>query len=129
MRFLPLLGFLILLLAQPGCKSKNDSELKATEAQRSRVKTCILTTVTESFASAKADPKAVALFADDMVKKAPSDNDKEKDAAFEEYVGGLGCDPNKVGSKNSAGTRIVAEWVISPFNPANAKAPLATNKP
>jgi len=129
MRFAHLLGFLVLLFFQPSCKSKSESELKATEAQKTKVKDCIVTTVTESFASSKNDPKAVALFAADMVKKAPSDNDKENDAAFEEYVENLGCDSKKVGSKNSVGTKIVAEWVISPLNPANAKAPLASSKP
>lgn len=125
MRFVHFLGLIASLFILMSCKSK-DSELKATEAQRSKLKACIVSTVMESYAASNPDRKAVGLFADDLARRAPSDNEIEKDPKFEEYVGNLGCDPKKVGSKDSFGTTIVVEWAVSPLNPTNAKAATST---
>lgn len=121
MRFLHFLGLIASFFVLMSCKSK-DSELKATEAQRSKLKSCIVSTVMESYASSNPDRRAVGLFADDLARRAPSDNEIEKDPKFEEYVGTLGCDPKKVGSKDSFGTTIVVEWAVSPLNPKNANS-------
>ena len=128
MRFVHFISFMITVIGLTACKS-NVSELKATPAQRSKFKVCIVSTIMESFAASKPDINAVNAFADDMVKHAPSDNDKPSDAAFEEYTAGLGCDPNKLESKNEVGTMIVAAWSISPFNPSTPKEPIAPKKP
>jgi len=127
MRSLFLSVFIIGIFGWSGCKPK-DSELKATAGQRTQLKECIATTILQAFASEKPDPRAVLAFANDMAQKAPSSNDKALDPAFEEYITGLGCDPTKVGSRNSMGTRIVVEWSISPFNPNVPKDALNNTK-
>ncbi len=113
-----------------GCKTKSASEVKATPAQMNKLRACIVSTVLETFPDSKSDTNAVNKFADDMVAKAPTSNDREKDLVFEGYVSGLGCDPSRVSTSDNYGLAIVEQWVLSPHNtqPMGPKDSSATER-
>lgn len=123
MRFSRVIGFLVFAAGFTACKSVNHSELTATPEEREHFKACIVSTVLESYANTKPDIKAVNAFADDLVRRAPKGNSKTADAEFENYAENMGCDANKVGKTSNLGNTIVAEWAISPYNPALPKDP------
>ncbi len=99
-----------------GCKTKSVSEVKATPAQLTKLRACIVSTVLGTFPDSKSDRGAVNKFADDMVAKAPTSNNKEKDLVFESYVNGLGCDPSRVATSDNYGLTIVEQWLLSAHN-------------
>lgn len=107
---------LFFLLTASGCKFQSTSELKATPEQKNKLRACIVSTVVEAFPEAAESLNEVNLFASEMVAKAPTQGDGEKDPVFESYVNGLGCDPSKVGSEGNFGLTIVEQWVLSEHN-------------
>ena len=105
------------------CKTTSRAGLSATSQQMSNVKTCIIETIKESYADFKPDMAAIEAFAQDLMSRAPQENDTVKDYAFESYATDYGCNPNEVGRSANYGTMIVGEWAVSPLNPANPKDP------
>lgn len=108
---------LILALTATGCKFQSTSELKATPAQKNKLRACIISTVVETFPESAQYLPEVGAFASELVQKAPTLNNSEKDPAFESYVNGLGCDPSKAEGASNFGLTIVEQWIQSPHNP------------
>lgn len=128
MRFGRFIGPLALIAGLSGCKSlQPTSQLMASQARQDQFKTCIVSTILESYAASKPDIKAVNAFATELVQRAPAEDASGIDAAFEDYAETMGCDPSKVGSKSTLGNMIVSEWAISPHNPALANPSGAGN--
>lgn len=101
------------------CKTIPKSDLAATPAQKTKLKTCIVKTVKEAFGNPAVDDARIQAFADELISRAPAENDSSRDYAFENYVDELGCNPRSETASGTFGTIIVGEWAISPFNPEN----------
>lgn len=106
----------LLIWAAAGCKFQSQSELKATPAQKNKLRACIISTVVEAFPETEQNLNEVGLFASELVQNAPTLNKSEEDPAFEAYVNDLGCDPNKQGGSDNFGLTIVEQWIASPHN-------------
>lgn len=115
----PILLVALVLLPVIGCKSRNPSELQATDSERQGLKTCIQKTVLALFPEAADDKTNLERFADEWSRKAAYPGATVKDPKYDDYLTAQSCDPNQVAQKYNFGTTIAIEWSISPWNRAS----------
>ncbi|RYZ89107.1 MAG: hypothetical protein EOP04_07720 [Proteobacteria bacterium] len=111
--------FYVALCLLSACKTASHSDLNATPAQKSKLKTCIVKTIKDSYPGLNASNEVLNQFADDLVARAPNTSGVAVDYPFESYVDELGCNANS--KDDGYGVAIVAEWSVSPLNPDNSE--------